>query len=122
MIKRMFLGSALVAAAVAALLLVMPGQSAPTAEAQTPGTIISGNKPPASGGFGSFVYSGGTFAQLLTASGCPAATSAFFHNAADGSFFVWVPGSQVAVVNEPIMAHFPNDAISTGTIFIGRCV
>jgi hypothetical protein len=107
---------------VAALLLVMPGQGAPTAEAQTPGTIISGNPPPPGGGFGSFVYSGGTFAQLLAASGCPEETSAFFHNTAEGDFLVWIPGAQVAIVNEPIMAAFPGDSIPLGTIFIGRCV
>ncbi|MGE0227979.1 MAG: hypothetical protein AB7I38_05350 [Dehalococcoidia bacterium] len=119
MIRR-FIGGSIAAAALAALLVLMPAQGG-TVQAQT-GGIIAGNKPPAAGGFGSFAFGGGTFAQLLDASGCPQATSAFFHNKPDGSFVAYIPGTSISVVNQDVMALFPNDTIPNGTIFIGRCV
>ena len=118
---RKFIGTSIVAAALAALLLVMPGQHSGTAEAQA-GTIIGGNKPPAAGGFGTFIYGGGSFQLMVQASGCPAATAAYFHNKADGTFAVYIPGTEVSVVNAEITAMFPGDNIALGTIFIGRCV
>lgn len=118
---RKFAGMSVVAAAVAALLLVMPGQHSGTASAQQ-GGIIAGNKPPASGGFGSFAFGGGTFEQVLTASGCPKETSAFFYNKPDGTFAVWIPGTTISAVNGEIMSLFPNNTVPLGTIFIGRCV
>ncbi len=42
--------------------------------------ILYGNQPPAGGGFGTFAFCGGTWEQLLEASGCPEATSVFFYN------------------------------------------
>ena len=117
---RQFAGTSIAAAVLAALLVMLP-QHAGTAQAQA-GTIVGGNKPPAVGGFGTFIYGGGSFASLVTASGCPAATSAFFHNKADGTFAVYIPGTQVSVVNAEIEALFPGDNITLGTIFIGRCV
>jgi hypothetical protein len=108
---RQFAGTSVAAAVLAALLVMLP-QHAGTAQAQA-GTIVGGNKPP---------YGGGSFASLVTASGCPAATSAFFQNKADGSFAVYIPGTQVSVVNAEIEALFPGDNITLGTIFIGRCV
>ncbi len=118
---RKFVGTSIIAAALATLLLVMPGQQAGTAEAQA-GTIIGGNKPPISGGLGTFIYGGGSFALMVQASGCPTETSAFFHNKADGSFAVYIPGTQVSVVNEEVNTLFPGDNIPLGTIFLGRCV
>lgn len=118
---RKLVGTSFLAAALAALLLVLPGQQSGTASAQA-GTIIGGNAPPAAGGFGTFIYGGGSFDLLVTASGCPAASSAFFHNKADGSFAVYIPGTTVSVVNEEIMTMFGGDNIPLGTIFIGRCV
>ncbi len=120
MIRR-FIGASVVAAALAALLVMMPGQPGGTAHAQQ-GGIIAGNKPPAAGGFGSFSFGGGTFEQLLTASACPKETSAFFHNKADGTFAVYIPGTAIGVVNEEMMTLFPNNTIPLGTIFLGRCV
>ena len=56
------------------------------------GTILFGTKPPAAGGFGTFAFAGGTFAQLLSASGCPQATAGlFFYNKPDGAFATWIP-------------------------------
>lgn len=118
---RKFVGPSIVASALAALLLVMPGVQSGTAEAQA-GTIIGGNAPPAEGGFGTFIYGGGTFAAMVEASGCPEASAAYFHNKADGTFAVYIPGTDVGIVNEEIQALFPEDNIALGTIFIGRCV
>ncbi len=120
MIRRFIAGS-VIAAALASLLVLMPAQGGGTAHAQQ-GGIIAGNKPPAGGGFGSFSFGGGTFEQLLTASGCPKETSAFFYNKPDGTFAAYIPGTAITVVNEAVMALFPNNTIPLGTIFIGRCV
>lgn len=120
MIRR-FIGASVVAAALASLLVLMPAQGGGAAHAQQ-GGIIAGSKPPAAGGFGSFAFGGGTFEQMLTASGCPKDTSAFFYNKPDGTFAVYIPGTQIAAVNEAIMGIFSNDTIPLGTIFIGRCV
>ena len=83
--------------------------------------ISSGNKPPLAGGFGTFAFCGGSFTDLLAASGCPAATSVFFYNKPSGTFAPWIPGTSVAAANADIMTTFPG-AIPAGTIFVGRCV
>jgi hypothetical protein len=80
--------------------------------------IAYGNKPPATG-YGTFAFCGGTFAELLEASGCPASTAVFFYNKPDGKFAVWIPGAEVGVVNDEIMALFT--FIPKGTIFTARC-
>jgi hypothetical protein len=85
--------------------------------------ILNGFAPPPAGGWGTFAFCGGTFAELLAASGCPAATSVFFHNTPDGAFAVWVPGTQVSVVNAAILALFSGSPpIPAATIFTARCV
>jgi hypothetical protein len=85
--------------------------------------ILYGNKPPAGGGFGTFAFCGGDYDQLLKASGCPKATSAFFYNKTDGGFAVWIPGTEVSSVNDEIFSIFPNvhTPIPTGTIFTAKC-
>jgi hypothetical protein len=85
--------------------------------------ILYGFKPPAAGGFGTFAFCGGTYDQLLAASGCPKATSAFFYNKPSGSFAVWIPGSEVAAVNDEIYTIFPSEhtPIPAGTIFTAKC-
>lgn len=98
---------------------------------QTPGVcpvgnttgILYGFKPPAAGGFGTFAFCGGTYDQLLAASGCPKATSAFFYNKPSGTFAVWIPGSEVAAANAEIFAIFPPEhtPIPAGTIFTAKC-
>jgi hypothetical protein len=119
---RKFAATSVVAAALAALLLVMPGMpSTGTAEAQA-GTIIGGNPPPPGGGFGTFIYGGGSYAAMVAASGCPEASAAYFYNKPDGTFAVYIPGTDVGIVNEEIMTLFPGDNLPLGTIFIGRCV
>lgn len=97
---------------------------------QTPGVcddedfILYGNQPPANGGFGTFAFCGGTYDQLLEASGCPEATSAFFYNTPEGDFIVWIPGSDVEAVNADFYAEFPQEhtPIPEGTIFTAKCV
>jgi len=85
--------------------------------------ILYGFKPPAAGGFGTFAFCGGTYAQLLAASGCPAATSAFFYNKPSGTFAVWIPGAEVAAANAEIFTIFPNEhmPIPAGTIWTAKC-
>jgi hypothetical protein len=85
--------------------------------------ILYGNKPPAGGGFGTFAFCGGTYEQLLTASGCPKATAVFFYNKPDGGFAVWIPGTDVSSVNDEILSIFPNvhTPIPEGTIFTAKC-
>lgn len=82
--------------------------------------ISYGFKPPA-GGYGTFAFCGGTFAELLDASDCPSTTAVFFYNKADGGFAVWIPASDVLVVNEEILGIWPLDIIPEGTIFTARC-
>jgi hypothetical protein len=87
------------------------------------GAILFGTKPPPSGGFGTFSFGGGTFPQLLTASGCPQATSVYFWNKPDGDFAVWIPASEVAIVNAEFLAIFSGTPpLPEGSIFTARCV
>lgn len=79
---------------------------------------IAGALPPS--GFGLFVFSGGTEAQLLAASACPAETAAFWASDGAGSFVTWVPGTTIAAVNLPWLSHFPS-GIPDSTPLLGRC-
>ncbi len=83
--------------------------------------IIGGTKPPAGGGYGLFVFGGGSYEQLVTASGCPKATATFWATNAAGQFVTYIPGSTVAVANAPWNALFP-DGIPYNTALVGRCV
>lgn len=86
------------------------------------GKILFGSKPPAGGGFGTFALNCGDVADLVTASGCPAATSAFFFNKTDGTFAVYLPGTGVAAVNAEFLGIFNgNPDITTSTIFTAKC-
>jgi hypothetical protein len=86
-------------------------------------TILFGYPPPGDGGFGTFAFSGGTFDQLLSVSGCPEPTSVFFHNKTDGAFAVWIPGSHVAAVNAEFLAIFNGSPpLPERVIFTARCV
>ncbi len=87
------------------------------------GTLMFGTKPPSSGGYGTFSFGGGTFPQLLSAAGCPETTSVFFWNKPDGAFAVWIPGSQVAIVNAEFLAIFnATPPLPEGSLFTARCV
>lgn len=80
--------------------------------------LLSGGVP-AAGGFGLFVFAGGTNDELAVATGCPSATAAYWA-AANGSFTVFVPGSRVAAVNAEWSRLFAA-GIPTGTVLLGRC-
>ncbi|MFN8584199.1 MAG: hypothetical protein U0446_02590 [Dehalococcoidia bacterium] len=113
-------GSAVVAftAVVAILALHVTAAPVPAHAACPPST--SGTLPPASGGFGTFGFCGGTFDDLLTTSGCPHDTALFFYNRPDGTWAVWLPGATVLEINAPIRALFPT-GIPANTIFTARC-
>jgi len=88
--------------------------------------IQYGSKPPAGGGFGTFLFCGGTNAQLLTATGCaqptPSTTVAYY-NKPSGGYAVWVVGSEVAAVNAEWLTLFPNEhiAFKAPTIVTAKC-
>jgi len=94
---------------------------ASTPAAATPsanGRLLSGGVP-TSGGFGLFVFAGGTNDDLVAATGCPS-TSAAYWAAANGAFTVFVPGSRVAAVNADWSRLFAA-GIPAGTVLLGRC-
>jgi hypothetical protein len=83
--------------------------------------ILAGHLPPADGGYGTFAFCGGTWDELLETSGCPEASAVFFYNKPDGTFAVWIPGTDVMTVNAELLGIFPG-TIPAGTIFTARCV
>lgn len=84
-----------------------------------PGTAAS-NTIPRTGGLGFIVFNGGTLAQLVTASGCPSATAAFYFTVA-GEFISYVPAAPT-VVNAAVMANFVGGTVPAGTAALGKCV
>ena len=92
----------------------------PAATAATSGTLTSGTIP-ATGGFGLVVFGGGTLAQLVTATGCPAATAAIWATVS-GSFVVYIPGTTISAVNAGFTANFPAGTIPVGTALVGKCL
>ena len=97
--------------------VTVPGGSTGGTGGTGPGTISSGSIP-AAGGFGLIVY-GGPINALVTATGCPAASSAFWATI-NGNFVTYVPGTTITAVNADFMAAFPN-GIPAGTPLIGKC-
>ncbi|MEZ4553767.1 MAG: hypothetical protein R3B59_07645 [Dehalococcoidia bacterium] len=96
----------------------------PTACADSDDAILAGSKPPASGGWGTFLFCGGTNDQLLDATGCAnPATVVIFYNKPSGGWVSWVVGSQVAAANAEWLAMFPNEHVSipNPTIFTATC-
>jgi len=79
-----------------AIFSVAASASAQTAPPTPGGRIVSGSIP-SDGGFGLIVYSGGTFDDLVVASGCPASRVAFWFTVG-GQFVVFVPGTTVGAV------------------------
>jgi len=97
----------------------------PTACATSPSNpILAGSKPPAGGGWGTFLFCGGTNAQLLAATGCTTtSTTIIFYNKPNGGWVAWVVGSQVAAANAEWLSMFPNEHVSipNPTIFTANC-
>jgi len=88
------------------------------------GAILAGSKPPAAGGWGTFLFCGGTNAQLLAATGCAnPSTVVIFYNKPNGGWVAWVVGSQVAAANAGWLSMFPNEHVSipNPTIFTANC-
>jgi hypothetical protein len=83
------------------------------------GKIMAGSIPPV-GGFGLIVFGGGTNAELLAASGCPAERAAFWATNAAGDFDVYAPGTAIALVNAAWNARF-GTGIPPATPLLGRC-
>ncbi len=98
----------------------VPAPAAPVVIAPAPAPtprILSGVIPPR--GIGLIVFSGGTDAELLAASGCPAETAAFwtFQNK---QFVQLLPGVAIPIVNAEWHSTFPN-GIPASTPLMGRC-
>lgn len=101
-----------------ASVMVGGGSSSGSGSTSGSGTLSSGSIP-AAGGFGLVVFGGGTLDQLVSASGCPAATAAFYATV-NGAFVTYVPGTSIGAVNAAFMAAFPA-GIPAGTALIGKC-
>jgi hypothetical protein len=93
-----------------------PAAPQPGSAATTAG--IAGSLPPS--GFGLFVFNGGTSAQLVAATGCPAATAAFWSTDSSGEFIIFVPGTSISTVNAAWNAEFAA-GIPANTPLLGRC-
>ena len=83
------------------------------------GQILSGSIP-SGGGFGLVVFGGGSYDQLLEASGCPASSARFWVTDSAGNFVILVPSTQVASVNAGFDALF-GGFIGPLTALIGTC-
>lgn len=83
----------------------------------TTGTIVGGSIP--AKGFGLVVYGGGPKDELVTASGCPKESAAFWASK-EGEFVTFIPAATVAVVNAAWDEMFPG-GMPAGTALIGRC-
>ena len=90
-----------------------PAGPAPAA----PGEILGGGIP--ARGFGLIAFGGGSGAQLVAASGCPAGTARFWATVG-GAFVVYIPAAKVAAVNSAWEAAF-DGGIPAGTPLLGRC-
>ncbi len=89
-----------------------------TAVAAGGSSITSGSIP--ARGFGLFVFSGGSSAQLLGASGCTGAAATFWAATGAGGLDVYIPAAAVAAVNASWSRRFAA-GIPAGTPLIGRC-
>lgn len=97
------------------------GQPAPDGafpRAATHGRLVSGSLPLA-GGFGLIVFGGGSYDELLAASGCPGGSARFWFTAG-GEFLILVPTTAVGAVNAPFDAVF-GGTIPANTPLIRAC-
>ena len=82
------------------------------------GSISSGSVP-AAGGFGLIVASG-DIKGVVTASGCPSASAAFWATV-NGNFVTYVPGTTITAVNADFLAASPNGILPAATPLIAKC-
>jgi hypothetical protein len=104
---------------VAASVLVAASLLAPAGAGAQTGTIVSGQVP-RTGGYGLFVFGGGSSEELVSASGCPRETAVFWATS-EGEFVGFIPGSAVSAVNAQWETLFA-DGIPAYTGIVGRCV
>ena len=71
-------------------------------------------------GTGIAVFTGGSNAELVAASGCSSATAAFFATNPAGQFVTFAPAATVAAANASWNALFPA-GIPSNTPIVGRC-
>jgi hypothetical protein len=93
---------------------------APTPEPTPEPEIVSGEAPPADGGYALFVFSGGTDEDLVAVSGCDPATATFWATNAAGQIVWYLPAVTVAAVNAPWEGMF-GGSIPEDTPLMGRC-
>ena len=108
-----------------AVSVAVPGGTS-TAGSGTPaaggsGRLVGSGTVPKTGGSGLIVFGGGTTDQLVTASGCAAATSSFYATNAAGEFVTFVPGTTIAAVNAAFTTLYAT-GIPANTALIGKCV
>jgi hypothetical protein len=84
------------------------------------GHLTYGAVPP-DGGSELVIFGGGGNLDLVVASGCPPATATFWTTDDDGNFVIYLPGTDVAVVNAAWDEKFGGN-IPAGTPLLGRCV
>ena len=94
------------------------GTTTTTPPAAGAGSISSGSVP-AAGGFGLIVASG-DIKGVVTASGCPAASAAFWATV-NGNFVTYVPGTTISAVNADFLAAFPGGILPAATPLIAKC-
>ena len=106
--------------AVTTMTVTVAGAPVPPVESNTSTGLITAGGLPRGGGFGLFVFGGGSSEQLLAATGCARSDATFWVSEADGGFIAYVPGSAVAAVNARWNAVFTS-GIPAGTPLIGKC-
>jgi hypothetical protein len=93
---------------------------APEPEPVVP-AIVSGEAPPPAGGYALFVFSGGTYEDLLTVSGCSEGTATFWATSVEGEILWYIPAVTVAAVNAAWDGLFAG-TIPASTALMGRCI
>jgi hypothetical protein len=100
----------------------VPASAEPAAAVAPPAPkIIGGDAPPPAGGYALFVFSGGTYEDLLAVSGCEAGTATFWATSAGGAMLWYLPGVTVAAVNAAWNDVFGGE-IAPSTALMGRCI
>lgn len=92
-----------------------------TISQDTPDFIVSGSPPPRNGGFGLFVFVGGSFDQLQTAACGSSTTDAYWVTDDAGQFISFVPDTTVSIVNNDWTLRFPDGTIPANTPIVGKC-
>lgn len=121
----------LVAVAVLLLLgmgLAFAGSASAESHFECENNILLGHSPAETGGWGTFAAcseagEGVSLDDVIAATECDPDTVVIFHNAADGRFLAFIPGSDVDAVNAEFVAYLTGGEflMPEGTIFLARC-